>query len=75
MRPRPHLRVRHQFNAAEGGRISPLLAEPAPWCPAKTIAALVLAMDVSNSVDEAEYRLQIDGLADALADAGDFFAF
>ena len=31
--------------------------------------ALVLAMDVSNSVDEAEYRLQTDGLADALADA------
>ncbi|WP_341212325.1 DUF1194 domain-containing protein [uncultured Limimaricola sp.] len=30
--------------------------------------ALVLAMDVSNSVDEAEYRLQIDGLADALTD-------
>ena len=30
--------------------------------------ALVLAMDVSNSVDEAEYRLQVDGLADALTD-------
>lgn len=30
--------------------------------------ALLLAIDVSNSVDEAEYRLQIDGLADALAD-------
>lgn len=30
--------------------------------------ALLLAMDVSNSVDEAEYRLQVDGLADALAD-------
>jgi Ca-activated chloride channel family protein len=30
--------------------------------------ALVLAMDVSNSVDEAEYRLQTHGLADALAD-------
>ncbi len=30
--------------------------------------ALVLAIDVSNSVDPAEYRLQVDGLADALAD-------
>jgi Ca-activated chloride channel family protein len=30
--------------------------------------ALVLAIDVSNSVDGAEYRLQIDGLADALRD-------
>lgn len=31
--------------------------------------ALVLAIDVSNSVDESEYRLQIDGLADALLDS------
>lgn len=30
--------------------------------------ALVLAIDVSNSVDDAEYRLQVDGLADALVD-------
>jgi len=30
--------------------------------------ALLLAIDVSNSVDESEYRLQIDGLADALRD-------
>ncbi|PHP28039.1 DUF1194 domain-containing protein [Limimaricola cinnabarinus] len=30
--------------------------------------ALVLAMDVSNSVDDAEYRLQVDGLADAMED-------
>jgi len=30
--------------------------------------ALMLAIDVSNSVDEAEYRLQVDGLADALED-------
>ncbi|MEL6573525.1 MAG: DUF1194 domain-containing protein [Pseudomonadota bacterium] len=30
--------------------------------------ALVLTIDVSNSVDPAEYRLQIDGLADALED-------
>mgnify|MGYP005849448535 CR=1 FL=1 len=31
-------------------------------------AALVFAMDVSGSVDAGEYRLQLDGLADALAD-------
>ena len=30
--------------------------------------ALVLTIDVSNSVDPAEYRLQVDGLADALQD-------
>ncbi|PIE09915.1 MAG: hypothetical protein CSA72_09820 [Rhodobacterales bacterium] len=30
--------------------------------------ALLLAVDVSNSVDEAEYRLQVDGLSDALTD-------
>lgn len=31
-------------------------------------AALVLAMDVSGSVDAGEYRLQVEGLAAALAD-------
>jgi len=41
-----------------------LLPTLAPACE----TALVLAMDVSNSVDEGEYRLQVDGLADALAD-------
>ena len=30
--------------------------------------ALILTMDVSNSIDSAEYRLQTDGLADALSD-------
>jgi Ca-activated chloride channel family protein len=30
--------------------------------------ALVLTIDVSNSIDTAEYRLQTDGLADALQD-------
>lgn len=30
--------------------------------------ALVLAIDVSNSIDAAEYRIQTDGLADALLD-------
>ncbi|MBD3679195.1 MAG: DUF1194 domain-containing protein [Rhodobacteraceae bacterium] len=30
--------------------------------------ALLLAVDVSNSIDVAEYRLQVDGMADALLD-------
>ena len=30
--------------------------------------ALVLTIDVSNSIDTGEYRLQTDGLADALRD-------
>jgi Ca-activated chloride channel family protein len=41
-----------------------LSALPARACE----TALLLAMDVSNSVDPGEYRLQIDGLAQALAD-------
>lgn len=39
-------------------------AMPAAACD----TALMLAIDVSNSVDVAEYRLQIDGVADALRD-------
>ncbi|WP_342713985.1 DUF1194 domain-containing protein [Loktanella salsilacus] len=40
-----------------------------PSLPAKACdVALLLAIDVSNSVDSAEYRLQVDGLADALTD-------
>jgi len=41
-----------------------LLATPAAACE----TALILTMDVSNSVDLLEYRLQVDGLADALED-------
>jgi Ca-activated chloride channel family protein len=40
------------------------LAQPAHACR----TALILAMDVSQSVDPGEYRLQIDGLAAALRD-------
>ncbi len=40
------------------------LTGPAAACE----TALILAMDVSNSVDVGEYRLQIDGLALALQD-------
>ena len=41
-----------------------LFAAPAAACD----VALVLALDVSGSVDAKEYRLQADGLADALGD-------
>ena len=41
-----------------------LLASPVAACQ----TALALTIDVSNSVDPAEYRLQIDGMADALQD-------
>lgn len=40
------------------------LAAPAPACE----TALLLAMDVSNSVDTGEYKIQSEGLALALAD-------
>ena len=40
----------------------------APVAAAACDTALVLTIDVSNSVDVAEYRLQVDGLADALQD-------
>ena len=39
-----------------------LTAGPLPACQ----TALILAIDVSNSVDDAEYRLQVDGLYAAL---------
>ena len=40
----------------------------APVAGAACDTALVLTIDVSNSIDTAEYRLQTDGLADALQD-------
>jgi Ca-activated chloride channel family protein len=44
--------------------LTPLLAAPAAACG----LALVLAVDVSGSVDTREYRIQMDGLAAALRD-------
>ncbi|WP_394177722.1 DUF1194 domain-containing protein [Yoonia maritima] len=41
-----------------------LIAQPVAACD----TALVLSIDVSNSIDVAEYRLQTDGMADALRD-------
>lgn len=44
------------------------LALAAPAAAPACEVALVLTIDVSGSVDPGEYRLQMDGLADALAD-------
>ena len=41
-------------------------ASPAGACA----TALILAIDVSNSIDAGEYRIQTEGLADALEDPG-----
>lgn len=44
--------------------LSLCLATPAAACE----TALLLAIDVSGSIDSGEYRLQVEGLADALRD-------
>jgi Ca-activated chloride channel family protein len=44
------------------------LLSAAPIVAAACDTALILTIDVSNSIDSAEYRLQTDGLADALQD-------
>ncbi len=50
--------------------VAAVLAPPAPASAAGPGCrlALAFALDVSASVDEGEYRLQLDGLAEALAD-------
>jgi Ca-activated chloride channel family protein len=49
--------------------LSMLVALAVPVLPARACeTALLLAVDVSNSVDVAEYRLQADGMADAFLD-------
>ncbi|MFC2969047.1 DUF1194 domain-containing protein [Acidimangrovimonas pyrenivorans] len=48
------------------GALLGALSSPLPARGCET--ALLLAIDVSGSIDEGEYRLQTDGLADALAD-------
>ena len=45
-----------------------LVLAPATSAPALCRQALALGLDVSGSVDVKEYRLQLDGLADALLD-------
>ena len=44
----------------------PLVAQDAP--PVDT--ALIVSVDVSNSVDDARYKLQMEGIAKALEDPG-----
>jgi Ca-activated chloride channel family protein len=46
--------------------IAACLCLPTAAAPCET--ALLLAIDVSSSIDPGEYRLQVDGLADALSD-------
>lgn len=46
----------------------PLICALAPWSARACQTALLLAFDVSNSIDAREYRIQTHGLADALAD-------
>lgn len=46
------------------GFLAALWAAPVAACD----TALILMIDVSNSIDAAEYRLQVDGMADALID-------
>ncbi len=45
-----------------------LLIGALPYSAGACDTALVLTIDVSNSIDAGEYRLQTDGLADALGD-------
>lgn len=47
------------------GGAGPAAAAPAPTAPAKVDMALVLAVDVSESVDAGEYQLQHEGIARA----------
>lgn len=46
----------------------PLMLSVTPIAAHACDTALILTIDVSNSIDTAEYRLQTDGLADALQD-------
>jgi Ca-activated chloride channel homolog len=54
------------FVRAQATLLALSLSVAAPVAACTT--ALILAVDVSNSVDGREYRLQADGLADALGD-------
>lgn len=56
--------MRMALLAALLGLLGPALAVPARACE----TALLLAIDVSGSIDRGEYALQVQGLADALSD-------
>jgi Ca-activated chloride channel family protein len=54
----------HHFSMLRAFLLSFCLVPPALACD----TALVLSIDVSNSIDQSEYKLQVDGMADALQD-------
>lgn len=51
---------------AAGPIAAPLGAQPSPPPAPQYDTALIISVDVSGSVDEVRYRLQMDGIADAL---------
>lgn len=59
-----HAQHRQLVRALAAAALIAAAAAPAEACR----LALAFALDVSASVDEGEYRLQLDGLAEALAD-------
>jgi len=58
--------MRRRFSAYALAALIAAFAAPAP--ARECTLALLLAVDISGSVDDGEYRLQVDGAADALAD-------
>jgi len=66
------LQQNHRRPQDKGGRLAAISAVAAIWTAASPAygcdLALALAVDVSGSVDAGEYRLQMQGLADALRD-------
>jgi hypothetical protein len=62
------MKRRHLMRAAAGAALVPLAARQALADPIDVDLRLVLAVDVSRSVDAEEYELQKDGYARALTD-------
>lgn len=62
------MKRRHMMRAAAGAALVPLAARQALADPIDVDLRLVLAIDVSRSVDAEEYELQKDGYARALTD-------
>ena len=68
--PRPERASSAPARLLRAGALALALVLPAvaQGQPRDCVAALVLALDVSASVDDGEYRIQMGGLADALVD-------
>lgn len=61
--------VRHLLIVATAALLTQLCARDSGAQSQRSVdTALILAIDVSNSVDARRYRLQVDGIADALED-------